>query len=168
MNSLKKPLLVAGIVSTVGVGALFGGAVANAESGSGSTSDPMSSLVDKLASTFKLDKAKVQEVFDAQRSEMDAKRDANVKERLQALVDDQTITAAQKSAIEAKIAEMKKDREANKESLKDMTDEERKSKMDEKRTELESWAEEQGLDLSKLKGVFGGPGGRGGHGGPRG
>ncbi len=166
MKSLKKSMLVAGVVGTVGAGGLFTGAVANAESGTAST-DPMSSLVEKLATTFKLDKTNVQEVFDAQRTEMNAQREQEQKERLQKLVDNKTITVAQKTAIEAKLAEMKKEREANKDSFKDLSETERKTRMDAKRTELETWAKAQGLDLAKLQGVFRGPGGHGG-GGPRG
>lgn len=167
MNPIKKPLLVAGIVGTVGTGALFTGTVANAESGTNTNNDPASSLIDKLASTFKLDKSKVQEVFDQQRAEMDKKHEERVNERLQKLVDDKTITEAQKTAIQAKLAELKKQREADREEVKELDDNARKQKMDEKKNELEGWAKEQGLDLSKLKGVFGGPGGRGGEGGPR-
>lgn len=165
MNSVKKPLLIAGIVGTVGAGTLATGAVVNAESGS-SASGPMSGLVDKLASTFNLDKTKVQEVLDQQRSEMEKNREAKATERLQALVDKGTITSAQKTAIEAKLKEMKQDREQNKEEFKNMTAEERKSAMDEKRTELESWADEQGIDLNELKGILRGGGPRG-EGGPR-
>lgn len=166
MKTLHKTLIVATIVGTVGAGTVATGAIANAESGS-SSSDPRSGLVDKLVSTFNLDKEKVQKVFDDQRTEMEAKRTAEVKERLQKLVDDKTITAAQKTVIETKLVELKKEREADREAMKDLSDEERKTKMNEKRAEMESWAKEQGLDLSKLKGVLGGPGGHGGHGGPR-
>ena len=167
MNTLSKSLIVATIVGTVGMGTLATGAIANAESGTSTSTDPVSSLVDKLASTFNLDRTKVQEVFDAQRTEMETKRAQKVSDRLDELVTAGTITSAQKSAIETKLAELKKEREANKDAVKDMSDEERKSKMDEKRSEMERWAKEQGLDLSKLKGVFGGPGGRGGPDGPR-
>ena len=167
MNTLSKSLIVATIVGTVGAGTLATDAIANAESGTSTSTSPVSSLVDKLASTFNLDKTNVQEVFDSQRTEMETARAQRVSDRLDALVTAGTITSAQKSAIETKLAELKKEREANKDDMKDMSDEERKSKMDEKRTEMESWAKEQGLDLSKLKGVFGGPGGRGGPGGPR-
>lgn len=162
-----KQLIAAGIVGTVGIAGLTTFGIANAETSSSSSDNPMSSLVDKIASTFNLDKSKVQEVFDAERTEHETQREAKQAEKLQALVDDGTITAAQKTAIETKIKEMKAEREANKDSLKDLSDEERKAKMDEKRSALETWATEQGLELSDLKGILGGgPGGHGG--GPRG
>lgn len=159
MKSLTKSLIVASVVGTLGTGALFTGAIASAET-STSTNNPMSSLVDKIASTFNLDKTKVQAVFDQQRSEMDAKRDAEVATRLNTLVSEGTITAQQKTAIEEKLAEMKKERESSTDNFKDMTDEQRKAAMDKKKSDLEAWAKEQGLDLTKLKGIFG-------HGGPR-
>lgn len=163
MKGLTKSLIVASIVGTIGLG---GVATAGAVSGDTTTgsSDPMTSLVDKIASKFNLDKSKVQEVFTADRTEREANREKAQSTRLQELVDNGTITAAQKSAIEAKVVEMKSEREANKTAMEDLTDEERKTKMDEKRTELESWVNEQGLDLTKLKGILGGGGHGGGHG----
>jgi competence protein ComGC len=161
MKSLTKSLIVATIVGAVGTGTVATGAIASAESGTATDTDSMSSLVDKIASTFNLDKAKVQEVFDEQRSEMETKREAEVEAKLQTLVDDGTITTEQKTAIKAKMAAMKAERESNKDNFKDMTEEERKAAIDKKKTELETWAKEQGIDLTKLNGVFGGP--RGGH-----
>lgn len=161
MKTVTKSLIAASIVGLVGTGGLATATIVGAENG-GSTTDPMSSLVDKIASTFNLDKSKVQAVFDADRSAREAEREKQMSERLQTLVDDGTITALQKTAIEAKLVELKKERKADRETWKDLTDEQRKAKMEEKRTELENWAKEQGLDLSKLKGVFGGSGGRGG------
>jgi hypothetical protein len=161
-----KQIIAAGIVGTVGIAGLTTFGIANAETSSNTSDGPMSSLVEKIANTFNLDRSKVQEVFDTDRTERETEREAEQAERLQALVDDGTITAAQKTAIEAKIKEMKAERDANKDAMKDLTNDERKAKMDEKRKALETWAKEQGLDLSTLKGILGGPGG--GHGGPRG
>ena len=167
MKTIAKSLIAAGIVGTVGMGSLAATTVVGAESGT-DTDNPMSSLVEKIASTFNIDKSKVQAVFDEEREARETERETEQAERLQALVDDGTITSAQKTAIESKLAEMKEEREAERESVDSLSDEERKTKMDEKRTELETWAKEQGLDLSDLRGVLGGPGGYGGPGGPRG
>lgn len=158
MNSIKKPLLVAGVVGTIGAGTLATGAVVNAQSGA-ERAGSMSGLVDKLASTFNLDKTKVQEVFEQQRSEMEQQREIKMNERLQVLVDEGKLSGAQKTAIMAKLKELKENRQENMNEFKNMTKEERKSAMDEKRTELESWADEQGVDLNELKGIFRTPGG---------
>lgn len=125
-------------------------------------------LVKKIAQKFNISQDDVQKVFDEERSAHQAEREKKAGERLQKLVDDGTITAEQKTAIEAKMKELKAEHEANKGTMKDLSEDERKAKMEEKRSALETWAQEQGLDLSKLKGVFGGPGGGHGHrGGPR-
>lgn len=163
----KKSLIAASIVGAVGAGIVGTGAMVSAESNT-TSHDPMSSLVDKLSSTFHLDKAKVQEVFDQQRVEMGAKHEQEVNSRLDALVTAGTITSAQKSAIQTKLAELKKERDAHRDTMKSLSETERKAAMDSKRAELEKWASEQGLDLSKLDGVFRGPAGHGGLGGPGG
>ena len=151
-------------MGVVGLGGFASAGIASAATTP--SDDPMSSLVDKISSTFNLDKAKVQQVFDSERTARDTERQKLQQSELQKLVDGGTITSAQKTAIEAKMAEMKKSREADRESMKDLTDDQRKAKMDEKRTEMESWAKENGIDLTKLKGILGG--GPGGHGGPGG
>jgi competence protein ComGC len=153
LKNVKKSLVAAAALASVGSAGVIGTQAVLAETNN-SNSDPMSSLVDKLASKFNLNKSEVQKVFDEQRSAHEAERDAKVSERLQKLVDDGTITAEQKTKIEAKIKELKEEREANRDSMKDLSDEERKTKMDEKRTELENWAKENGVDLTKLKGVL--------------
>ena len=162
----RKSLLAVSIVGTVGAGILGTGAMVSATSNT-TSHDPMSSLVDKLSSTFHLDKSKVQEVFDQQRAAMDTKREQEVDSRLDALVSAGTITTAQKTAIQSKLAELKKEHDANRDTMKNLSETERKATMDSKRTSLEKWASAQGIDLSKLDGVFRGPGGHGGPGGPR-
>lgn len=162
MKTFSKSLVVASIVGMVGAGGVATATVVGAESGTNASTDPMSSLVDKIASTFNIDKSKLQTLFDEDREAREVEREKQQSERLQSLVDDGTITSAQKTAIEAKIAEMKKGREANKDDFMNLSEDERKAKMEEKRTELEAWAKEQGLDLTKLRGVLGGHGGPGG------
>ena len=166
MNTLAKTIVAGTIMGTIGVGSLATASIVGAETTSNSSSDPQSSLIDKIASTFNIDKSKLQTVFDEDREAREAAREKEQAAKLQTLVDNGTITSAQKTVIEKKIAELKSQREANCDTMKDLTDDERKAKMDEERTALEAWAKEQALDLSKLKGVLGG--GPGGHGGPRG
>lgn len=59
---------------------------------------------------------------------------------------------------------IEKEREANKDSMKDLSRDERKAKMEERKTALEAWAKEQGISTDYLHYVMGH--GRGGHGGP--
>jgi TolA-binding protein len=162
MNNLAKSLVVAGIVGAIGTSAFLSASSANAESGSETSSGPMSSLIDRIASTFNIDKSKLQTLFDDEKEIRESERTSERSERLQALVDDGTISATQKSAIEAKIDEMKNERETNRDDLKNLSEDERREKMEEKRSELEAWANSQNLNLNDLRGILGGgPGGFG-------
>lgn len=162
MKTINNSLLVGGLLTAVGLSTVVGVGMASAESGTSGSTDPMSSLVQKIATKFNLNQDEVQKVFDEERSAHETEREQKQAERLQKLVDNGTITAAQKTAIEAKIKELKTERKANKDEMKNLSEQERKTKMDAKKTELEAWAKEQGIDLSKFQGIF-----MGGH-GPRG
>jgi hypothetical protein len=163
MKKITKSLLVASIVGTIGIGGLGTAAIAGAESTStASSSDPMSSLVDKIASTFNIDKTKLQSLFDADRTAREAERKQEVETKLTSLVSAGTITSAQKTAIETELTKLQTQRDADKTSMDSLTDAQRKAKMDADRTALQTWATSQGLDLSKLQGIFGGHGGPGG------
>lgn len=161
---MKKRLLTAATVATIGVAGLSSGAVfATTDSESGS--DPMSSLVTAIAEKFDLKSEDVQAVFDEQREAMDAEREQDAKNKVAALVEDGKLTQAQADAINEKRAAMKEERESNRESMKDMTADERKAAMDSKRAELSTWLEENDIDESYAYLLMGG--GRGhGHGGP--
>ncbi len=167
---MKKQLITAGIAAAVGVTGLAGVASVSAATDTSTSTNPMSSLVDAIASKFSLDKSKVQAVFDEQRTKMEAERETEVKADVAQLVKDGKLTQAQADAINAKRAELTKEREANRDANKDLSRSEMKSKMDAKRTELEAWAKEQGIDTQYLRYVVGfghGPGGPGGMRGDR-
>lgn len=160
---MKKQLVAMGIATAVGVTSLAGIGVANAATDTSSNSNPMSSLVEAIATKFNLSESEVQSVFDEQRTQMEAEREAEVKEKVAQLVTDGKISQAQADKINAKRAELKKEREANRDSSDTKTREEMKSEMEAKRTELEAWAKENDIDDQYLRYVMGG--GRG-HGGP--
>ncbi len=165
---MKKHLVIAATAATIGIAGL-GAGVAHAATNSDSTTStsPMSGLVDKLASKFNLNKAEVQQVFDEQKATMNAERETKVKEAVAKLVTDKKITQAQADLINAKRESLEKERETNKDSFTDLTQDERKAKMDEKKTALESWAKDNGIDTQYLRYVMGGGHGHGGPGGPR-
>lgn len=163
MKKVKKSLVAAAAIASIGSVGAIGLQAVHAASDTSTSTDPMSSLVDKLVSKFHLNKADVQKVFDDSHSEMEAKHEANQSARLQKLVDEGTITAEQKTKIEAKLKELKTAREANKDSMQNLSKTERKAKMDAERTALETWAKDNGINLTKLQGVFRG-GGYGGFG----
>lgn len=160
---MKKQLITAGIATAVGVTSLAGFGVANAATDTSNSTGPMSSLVDAIATKFNLNESEVQSVFDEQRTQMKAEREAEIKEKVAQLVTDGKITQAQADKINAKRAELKAEREANKDSSDTKTREAMKSEMEAKRTELKTWAEENDIDEQYLRYVIGG---HGRHGGP--
>jgi hypothetical protein len=113
-------MLAIGAVSAIAVGA---SAFAAAESGTNSNS-----LVDRIANKFNLNKDEVKAVFNEEHAARAAERLADVSQDLQKAVDAGEITADQKSLIENKIKETQTAREAE-------------------RTALESWANDNGVDV---------------------
>jgi hypothetical protein len=153
---IKKPLLIAGTAATIGLTSVAGIGVASAASSSNGSSG--NGLVDKIAGTFNLDKTKVQAVFDADRKEHQAERQAKIEKALTQAVKDGKLTETQKSAILAKIKEAKAGTESNHDAMKGKTPAERKSTMKEKRIELEAWAKKNNIPTSYLYYIVGGHG----------
>lgn len=163
---MRKMLAAAGIATVVGATGLTSVGIVNAASTASTSTDPMSSLVDAIASKFNLNKSDVQSVFEAQRAEMEAKHESEVKAKVAQLVTDGKLTQDQADKINAKRAELQKEREANKAANQSKTREEMKTEREAKRTALETWAKENGIDTTYLRYVFGGHGHhRGGPGG---
>ncbi len=159
---MKKQLIVAATTATLGMAGLAGGA-AFATTQSGSTTDPMGNLVSAIATKFNLNKSDVQKVFDEQRTQMDAQREQAVKDQIAQLVKDGKLTQAQADKINAKRAELEKEREANRTSDQNLTAEQRKTKMDEHRTAIDTWLKDNNINTQYAYLLMGG--GRG-HGGP--
>jgi len=109
-------------------------------------------LIQRLVQKFSLKTADVQAVFDTVRNERQDEMQQKMTERLETLVKQGKITEAQKKLIVAKHAELQAQRDKEMESMKDLTPEERRSKMDAYRTELESWAKQNNIDLKYVIG----------------
>lgn len=166
---MKKNLIIAGVATAVGLAGLTGAGFAYAATDTTSKTNPMDSLVSAVATKFNLNKDEVQKVFDEQHTAMEQERENEVKDELAQAVRDGKLTQAQSDAILAKRAELQKEREANRTSDQSTSKTDRKAAMDTKRTELETWAKEQGIDTQYLRFVFGHGGrGHGDHGGMRG
>ncbi|HEV7453760.1 MAG TPA: hypothetical protein VGO07_00705 [Candidatus Saccharimonadales bacterium] len=150
----KKALIMAGVGTVVGLAAFAG--VASAQTPA--ASDGQQSLVDKISAKFNLNKSDVQAVFDQDKSAHQAEMQQKMDDRLTQAVTDGKITAAQKTAIESKHAEVK----AYFESIKDKPAAEQKTLMKAKMDELQQWAKDNGLsDFFMMKGgmhIGGGPG----------
>lgn len=156
---MKKNLLIAATAATLSLGALVPvAAMAQSDTTTGS-----SSIVDKLASKFNINKADVQKVFDEEHTARQAEREQKSKDELASLVKAGTLTQAQADKITAKRAELKSTMDANLGTMKDKSQEERKAAMDSKKAEIDKWASDNGIDAKYL--MLGHGEGRG-HGGP--
>lgn len=163
--NIKKPLLIAGIATTLGVAGIAGTSLVSAETAS-TGSD---SLANKIAQKFNLNKDEVQAVFDEDRQAKEAERSAKIEKELSDAVSNGKLTSEQKDKILAKAKELKSQRDTERDSMKNKTEAERRTAMETKRTELEQWAKDNNIPTDYLKYVMGhgghGPGGPGGPGG---
>jgi Tfp pilus assembly protein PilV len=157
----KKLLTIAGLLASVGTIGVLGLTNVSAETNGTTDESPMSSLVGKLADKFNLNEQEVQAVFDEHKDDMHKEHRATFEERLSEAVADGKLTEDQKAKILAKLDELQSQREANHESFKDMSSEERREAMEKRREELETWAEENDIPEDYLPFAFGkghGPG----------
>ncbi len=170
MKRLSRNMAAIGAITAISAAGLTGVQIASAATDTSTTStNPMSSLVEAVASKFNLNKTDVQAVFDEQRTKMEAEREADLKEQVAQLVNDGKITQDQADKINAKRAELKAERDANRTNDQDLTDTERKAKMEERRSTLNSWLSDNDIDSEYAYLLMGGRGGHGpgGPGGPR-
>ena len=153
----KKAIVTAIAVTVIGAGTLTASsAFAQTQT---PDQDPMNSLVQKISDKFGLNKEEVQAVFDESHRERHAGMQADFEAQLSQNVTDGKITEAQKQLILKKRQEMEADRQSNKDVFKDLSRDERKAKMNEKKADLDAWATENGIDSMYLM-----PRGGGGHG----
>ena len=149
---MKKKLLITSAVVLSGVGSLAAVGIASAASNTSNASNSNdSSIVDKIATRFGLNKADVQQVFDQNRADHQAERKANIKAKLDQAVKDGKLTQAQEDhilqvqgEIEALIGTTKPSQ------LSQSTKDQIKAKVD----ELKQWAIDNKIDLRYI----GGPG----------
>lgn len=139
--------------TTLGVVGAFGISHAYAQDAKDGTA-PL--IVQNLAKAFGVSEDEVQTIFENTREQ---RKD----EHLDALVEDGTLTQEQRDTLEAKQEEMQTKR---KEIMdQSMTAKERHEALQDLHDEFETWAEEQGIDLSEIGPGFGGKLGRGPRGG---
>lgn len=155
MSRINKKLIFPVIaLAVLGLGVLDVGLASADEN-----NNPQTTIVQKIAEKFDLNQEEVQQVFDEVRSEHHAEREADMKakeeERLSQLVADGKITEEQKSLIQQKHEELRAERGAHRDSFKDLSQEERQAQMEQRKSELESWANKNGIDATYLMPEFG-------------
>ncbi len=144
----KKSLIAATVVTVLGVGTLGAGRVFAQTTNT--SSNPTSSLVQKIAERFGLQQADVQAVFDQERQDRQAEMETKYETQLSQYVTDGKITEAQKQLILAKHKELQAQREARKDDFQTMTQDERRAAKETERQELQTWAKENSIDLRYL------------------
>lgn len=110
-------------------------------------------LIDRISSAFNLDKSKVQTVVDQwhveKKTQMNQKMEDKMTARLNRAVAEGALTEAQKTAL---LNKLKEERAAlGRDVLKNMSPEQRRAALDQRRSELEKWAQSQGIDPSFLR-----------------
>lgn len=156
----KKSIMVGAAIAAVTLGGLGSAGVVSAATSSSSTGS--TSIADKIATKFNLDKAEVKAVFDEERAAHHAERKADQAAKLATAVKDGKLTQAQADYITNAQAEIESLRgSATPDTETDTVREQIKVKME----ALHDWAATNNIDEQY---VHGGQGGPGGHGGPRG
>lgn len=154
-------------ITALSVGVIGAGLLTTSTIFAQNASTQHSSLVEKIASTFGLNTSDVQAVFDQERTERRKEMQKKYEEQLTQYVSEGKITEQQKQLILDKHQEMQAQHQAKRESLQNMTDSERKAAIaanranrEEQKTELEQWANQNGIDMQYILG-FGKRGGKG-------
>jgi hypothetical protein len=156
---VKRSLLVGATLATVITG-VSGAGIVSAATDSSNTSN--TSLVDKIATKFKLNKSDVQAVFDQDRQEHQTQMEANQKEKLATAVKDGKLTQEQADHITQVMSEVNTLRGTT--SPQDESDSVR-SQIKAKLDDLRTWAKSNNVDMQYIMFGHGGPGGhRGMHG----
>lgn len=144
--NIKNKVVLSALVLTLVAISLWGTGTAFAQN----TVAPHSSLIQKIAQKFGLQEREVQAVFEEEHAVREAEMQTKLAERLSELVTEGKITEAQKQLLLTKHQELQAVRQSEFESMKDATLEERKAMMDQKRQELDAWAQENGIDPQYL------------------
>lgn len=154
---MNKKILIPSLALAAVIG--LGSQLTNTAYAQESNSVPQ--MAQNIATRFNIDVNEVSAFFDEQREARRAERVAEVETKLDAAVSAGTLTAEQKELLVTKMEENR----ANREDMRDLTPEERRTKAEEHRVEMQAWAENNGIDLSTLDLGRGGPeGGRHGRG----
>lgn len=124
---------------------------------------PVEDFAQRLSQRFGLNQSDVESFMQEMHDERQADREAQYITKLDELVSAGTLTSAQKDSL---LALHEQNQEAM-ESMRDqdLTPEERREQMDAHREAMDTWAEENGIDIHELMMGFGNEGGMKGRGG---
>lgn len=139
----------------LGAVVIAGGAIlsSNLVSAQEASTQPQS-IIQRIAQRFNLNEADVKTVFEQEKEQHQAQMKAELETKLTQAVKDGKINEAQKTAILNKFADMKADK-IDPGQFKNMTKEQRKAEMDQKKADMEAWAKENGLTIEVLHSLMG-------------
>jgi len=157
----KKIITLALIVAITGA-AVVGVTTVNAQtptpaSNAASPTNPITSLVQKIAQKFGLKEADVQAVFNQNRQDHMNQMQTRYESMLDQAIKDGKLTEAQKQLLLAKHKELQSQKQDQTENWGTMTPEQRKEAMLKKHQEFQDWAKQNNIDVQYLFG-FGGKG----------
>lgn len=150
--NMKRSLLIGVSVASAGLAGVGGVGVASAMTPTDTNS---TSIVEKIASKFNLDKDEVQKVFDEVHEERHAEMQAKQQERLTQAVADGKLTQEQADHIMTSTKEIT---ELMQQAKSSDANETVRAEVREKVDALRDWAKENDVDMKYI-----GHGGRGGH-----
>lgn len=139
-NKILISSLVVGLVSFAGV---LGLQKVRAED-----TNNFSPLIQRIVEKFNLNKDEVSGVVSNFRGEQQKLRQQDITDRLAQAVKDGKITEDQKNTILAKVTEW----QSQMGTMNSLTVEERRTKMNEHRTEMQEWEKNTGIDLQGILG----------------
>jgi preprotein translocase subunit SecD len=137
MISNKKLLIASAVTSLAGAGIITSSVMA----ASNTTTSDSSSLVQKIADTFHLNKADVQKVFDQNRQDRQAQHEQKLKDHLDQLVKNGTITQDQEDKIIAKLKELKQNQKSE-------NHQDRRQNRNDFRTQIQQWLTDNGINVN--------------------
>jgi hypothetical protein len=117
-------------------------------------SNMQQTFIQKMVQKFGLKESEVQAVFDEARKEHISQIKARFEEKLNTAVKNGELTEEKKQIILGKQQELEKDRSANLEKLKNMTQDERRQALEKQKSDLEQWAKQNSIDLKYFIGGY--------------
>lgn len=147
-------LLLPALALTLTSVAVIGASTVSAHTQAG----PQDTIIERLAERFGVEATEVQSAFDELHQERQTEMQTQLETRLQTAVEAGQLTAEQKQLILDKHAEMQSERPEKPEDWFELSPEERQAAMGSRReametrhAELETWADQNGIDLSYLQ-----------------
>jgi oligoendopeptidase F len=144
---MKTKLALLSILSFFGIGTLITAAGVLAQ---GNTNAGYSTIIQRLAQKFNLNPSDVKTVFDEVHNERLQQHQTAINDFLTQEVNNGKINTAQKQAILDKIQQLKDQRQSTMDQLKTMTLDQRKTFKQTKLTEMQTWAQENGINWQIL------------------